>query len=257
MKINVKQWQVTVAAVGMICILGVVPREGIALDYQPVVFSPKKAVVGLTYGSWSAAWWQYVLSIPSSNNPLNDDGSDTTGGVCGVGQLAGPVFFLAGSFVGSATRQCTVPAVPLFIPIINAECSDVEDPPFFGSNAQERRVCAAKLIDGVDVDGLEVTVDGKSLPSLGYFRAQSPDFKFTLPDMDNILGLENVTSGNAVSDGYYVMLRPLSPGNHVIQVKGACVSGDCAGFSQDVTYELTVAGDDDDTNGGDEDADNQ
>lgn len=255
MKTNVKRRHVTIAVVGIIFLLGVVPREGNALDYQPVVFSPNKAVVGLTNGSWSAAWWQYVLALSSSNNPLNDDGSDTTGGACGVGQLAGPVFFLVGSFVGPVTRQCTVPAVPLFIPIINAECSNVEDPPFFGSNAHQRRVCAAKLIDGVDVGGLEVTVDGKSLQSLGYFRAQSPDFQFTLPDMDNILGLENVTSGNAVSDGYYVMLRPLAPGNHVIQVKGACVSGDCAGFSQDVTYQLSVTGDNEDTDGDGEDND--
>jgi hypothetical protein len=128
--------------------------------------------------------------------------------------------------------------VPLFFPIINAECSDIEDPPFHGSNAHERRICAAELMDGVDVGSLEVTVDGRKVHDLEYVRVQSPDFQLTLPK-DNILGLK-VTSGNAVSDGYYVMLRPLTAGDHVIHFKGACVSGVCEGFSQDITYELTV-----------------
>lgn len=244
MKTNTRNWQNTVAIVGIIFVLGIVPYRATASD--PVVFAQNEAVVGMTYGDWSAAWWQYILSIPISDNPLMDDGSDTTGTTCRVGQSSGPVFFLAGSWVGEVVRHCTVPSVPLFFPIINAECSDIEGPPFYGSNAHERRICAAELIDGVDVGSLEVTVDGKEVPALGYFRVQSPDFQFTMPRHDNILGLKNVTSGNAASDGYYVMLERLTPGSHVIHFKGECVSGDCEGFLQDITYYLNVIGDDDD-----------
>ncbi len=43
-----------------------------------------------------------------------------------------------------------------------------------------------------------------------------------------------------VSDGYWLMLKPLSPGNHVILWEGAFVSGPGAGFSQNVTYNLIV-----------------
>ncbi|MDL1980171.1 MAG: hypothetical protein LWX02_01590 [Deltaproteobacteria bacterium] len=242
MKTNTRNWQNTVAIVGIILVLGIVPYRATASDpdgvnaSDPAVFAQNEAVVGMTYGDWSAAWWQYILSIPDSDNPLYDDGSDTN--VCSVGQSSGPVFFLAGSWVGKVTRRCTVSSVPLFFPIINAECSDIEDPPFHGSNAHERRICAAELMDGVDVGSLEVTVDGRKVHDLEYVRVQSPDFQLTLPK-DNILGLK-VTSGNAVSDGYYVMLRPLTAGDHVIHFKGACVSGVCEGFSQDITYELTV-----------------
>ena len=86
-----------------------------------------------------------------------------------------------------------------------------------------------------------MVIDGKEVQDLGDFRAQSPFFDFILPP-DNFLGLAGVTSGSAVSDGYWLMLKPLSPGNHVIRFEGAFVSGPGAGFSQNVTYNLTVKG---------------
>jgi hypothetical protein len=72
---------------------------------------------GNTYGEWSARWWQWLLSIPAATNP----NSDTTGANCAQEQ-AGPVWFLAGTFGGSAvTRSCTVPAgKALFFPILNS-----------------------------------------------------------------------------------------------------------------------------------------
>ena len=64
--------------------------------------------------SLSAQWWQWALSIPSSENPL----LDTTGEKCMVGQR-GSTWFLAGLFGGGAPviRTCTVPDnVNLFFP---------------------------------------------------------------------------------------------------------------------------------------------
>lgn len=43
-----------------------------------------------------------------------------------------------------------------------------------------------------------------------------------------------------VEDGYWVMLKPLSPGSHVIRFGGAFVSGPASGFSADTTVYLTV-----------------
>src|SRR3954468_7173100 len=60
---------------------------------NPGIVPPDTAgtVTGNTYGGWSAAWWQYVSSIPASDNPLLDQ----TGADCSVGQ-SGSVWFLVG-----------------------------------------------------------------------------------------------------------------------------------------------------------------
>jgi hypothetical protein len=213
-----------------------VPRA-FAQTSNPGVFPPDAVVFGKTYGEWSAKRWQWNFSRPIPSNPT----FDTTGQHCHV-QQSRPVFFLAGIATGvPVTRECTVPSEkPLFFPIINAECSDVEPPPFFGATAADRLACAQAFIDDVGINTLKATIDGMDVKSLRRFRVQSPDFHFRMPAHNNILFLDGVISGRSVSDGYWLLLEPLSPGNHVIHFEGALVSGPFAGFKQDVTYNLIV-----------------
>ena len=64
MKTNTRNWQNTLAIVGIILVLGIVPFRATASDpdgvnaSDPAVFAQNEAVVGMTYGDWSAAWWQ-------------------------------------------------------------------------------------------------------------------------------------------------------------------------------------------------------
>ena len=243
MKINTKILKRTVAIIGVVLGLAVAPIPRAFADVSPTDASPQKAITpsqavfGMTYGDWSAAWWQYVLSIPNSTNPI----LDTTGANCGVGQSSGPVFFLVGAGTDPVTRTCTVSSKKaFFFPIINSECSTVEDPPYHGDNAQELRTCAGGFTDGVDINSLKVIIDGKKLHDLESFRVQSPLFEFVTPSSDNLLGLDGVTSGSSTSDGYWIMLKPLSPGNHKLHFEAKVTSGPGAGFSQNVTYKLTV-----------------
>ena len=152
------------------------------------------------------------------------------------------MFFLAGIATGApVTRECTVPSdTPLFFPIINAECSNVEPPPFFGSTDADRLACAQAFIDDVGISTLKATIDGVDVKSLRRFRVASRPFDFRTPAQNNILFLPGVISGRSESDGYWLMLKPLFPGTHVIYFEGAFVSGPGASFSQDVTYILTV-----------------
>ena len=50
------------------------------------VFSADSKPYGLTYGQWTAKWWQWAYSIPKEINPSYDD----TGKNCAQGQ-SGPV----------------------------------------------------------------------------------------------------------------------------------------------------------------------
>jgi hypothetical protein len=232
MKGSLRYGQSVVAVVGIVLGL-MVPATSLA----QVVVPPDVVVFGKTYEEWSAVWWQWNFPIPVPSNPT----FDTTGQHCGVRQSR-PVFFLAGIATGEpVTRECTVPSdTPLFLPLINAECSNVEQPPFFGRTDAERLACAQEVIDGVSIDSLKASIDGVAVGGLEDFRVQSPPFDFRMPAQNNILDLPGVTSGRSASDGYWLMLEPLSPGPHVIHFEAVVVSGPGAGFSQNVTYNLTV-----------------
>jgi hypothetical protein len=80
-------------------------------DLISQAISPNAVIAGRTYGEWSAAWWQWSLSIPASSHPLFDKGD------CNTGQT-GQVFFLGGKACTTgdttcnasvAKRTCTVP----------------------------------------------------------------------------------------------------------------------------------------------------
>ncbi len=201
-----------------------------AANQNPGILPPDSKPYGLSYGEWSAKWWQWALSIPTDRNPL----IDTTGEFCGEEQ-SGNVWFLAGTFGGSATRTCTIPAgKAILFPIINAECSTVEGN---GETKAELSACAKDLIDLVTVK--EATVDGVSLQNLDSYRVQSPLFTFTIPP-DNILGIDTggtSESSNSVSDGYWILLAPLSVGEHTVHFRGVVPEFN---FETEVTYELTV-----------------
>lgn len=157
-------------------------------------FSPDSVVFGRTYSEWSAASWQYALSLPANASPLFDTAD------CKVGQ-SGPVFFLEGKACAvpappgstcSSThivRNCTMPTVKgIYVPIVANEESLQEEqvnptgpPPGTAlTTISQLREFVASTMDGAT--GLFVTLDGKSLENPAAFRVQSPAFAFTLPD---------------------------------------------------------------------------
>ena len=70
----------------------------------PMVLPPGSTVVGKTIGEWTAEWWKWAFS----QSVPNDAFTDATGANANVGQ-SGPVFFVAGTTGGTATREFTVP----------------------------------------------------------------------------------------------------------------------------------------------------
>lgn len=199
---------------------------------NPGVYPADSVICGKTYGEWSAEWWKWAFSIPSSSNPLMDDGS---GEFCAEGQ-SGDVWFLAGSWVGTTKIECEVPAgKAIFFPIVNAECSRIEGN---GETEEELRACANAIMDNVTVTN--VTVDGRQLKNLDDYRVESDLFLFKLPN-DNVLGLCSGSSPS-VADGYWIMLEPLSKGKHVIYVYGKAegVMPDGSDFETEMTYCLNV-----------------
>jgi len=219
--------------------------QALAQNANPGVAPPHSVAFGHTYGGWSAEWWQWYLSIPT------DTPHPALGGDCRVGQ-AGKVFQLSADLTGSSEVPCSVPTgKAVFFAMANIECSNVEDPPFFGANEEEMRDCAACWADLIDVSSLQATLDGAELVNPGAYRASSPLFSFDYP-ADNIFGIPNGPgTGQSVSDGYWVLLHPLSAGEHTLSFSGQfqIPQGSCGtDFGGDVSfgfganYRLTATG---------------
>lgn len=228
-----------------------------AVEHQnnPGVLPPHAYPFGKSYGDWSAEWWKWVISIPADNNhPFNDPNWD-----CSVSshQQSGKVWYLVGAFTAvfpappgqQKTYSCNIPTgKAIFFPVINTECSNVEhDTIWYAADETAARQCAESLTSGpvgYDVD-LEVIVDGKRVKHVTRYRFQSPYFSYNLPQ-PNILGASEA-EGKSVSDGYWVMLAPLSSGSHTVTFRGRNVSDplnpdNTQTFASDVTYNLTVIG---------------
>lgn len=162
----------------------------------------------------SAVWWQWALSIPAASNPLTFDDPEGAAAHCGVGQH-GDVWFLGGSLTGGpADRRCTLPAGKrIFFPVVNVECSMIQGD---GTSQAELRSCAGSMMDRVT--SAEVWVDDIPLDPI---RVASDMFTFTTPpgDINDAFGGAPNPSP-AVSDGFWVLLEPLSEGPHTITFGG-------------------------------------
>jgi hypothetical protein len=173
---------------------------------------------GKTYAQWAAAYWQWALSIPADTNPL----TDTTGEFGAEGQ-SGSVWFLAGTFGDSQERDLIVPhGKTLFVPvqptIFGSGVFDCEPTvPGVPCDVPTLKATAASNI-GLPGEVVEVTIDGAAVHDVSDYRATSATpFAITYPP-NSVTG---VAAGNyfpQVADGYWLMLAPLSTGQHTIEI---------------------------------------
>ncbi len=207
-----------------------------------VFFSPSAHPYDKSLVKWSEAWWRWVLSIPLPENPL----TDATGAHCAVHQH-GPVWFLADGTGPTSAPSCTLPAghavlVNMRAGILNDyPCPDPNFHPAPGQSLQDFLTQGIKpLIDAVS--GLSVSVDGHDLADPTAYRLTTPLFEFK--GDPSLLPLDACITGRrqpGVSDGYWVMLKPLHPGTHTVHVTAAT-----PGTLSDLTWHLTVTERDDD-----------
>lgn len=171
---------------------------------------------------------------------------DPTGEFCGVGQ-SGKVWFLAGTFGGETTRMCSVPAgKAIFFPLLNwlVFC------PLPDETIDDLRDQVNELIDlplAAGTIDLHATIDGVEIENLLDFRVDSPGFKAPSGGLVEEFA-PDCQGTDAVADGFWLLLPPLSAGAHVIHFSSSfdtfehSLFGTIEAFSVDVTYELDVVG---------------
>lgn len=181
-----------------------------AANPNPGILPPQSHPHGATYGEWAARWWQWALS------------SSFGGPSCGAGQ-AGSVWYLV-PLSGSreAVQQCAMPAgksifMPVWWVLFGAAAGDCEPSvPNVPCDVKVLQAAAASLVDSATT--LDVLIDGVQVQDIVGYRAASPGgFSITLPP-ENFLSLPPGTYFPQVADGYWLMLTPLTPGKHNIEV---------------------------------------
>jgi len=195
---------------------------------ESVLFRSDLEPYGLTYADWIVKWWQWILSIPKEKNPA----LDKLGNNASVGQNDSNVWFLSGTFGGSVFRKCKIPSgKAIFMPIINYECSFADEPCI--KTGEELKLKCNSEID--DIKNLSFGIDQLHLNVLTPYRACSRLFD-VYPVENNILDIQHKHT-MMISDGYWIFLKPLRIGQHILTSSGSCQSGK---IMIGATYELTV-----------------
>ena len=205
------------------------------------VVRPNEKFHGKTYAEWSAATLKWAIELPLAGHPAIDSPDfDVSAG------QSGNVWFLGGPF-GTVERTVTIPRnKALFISLANVEVSTLEASPFYGATEADQRALAKFFADHIVTASLVCIIDGVAVRHLDHYRVSSPQYDFTAPTpwiFGDIGG-----SGTSVGDGYYVMVEPLSRGQHTVHFEALFHfdGGEVPEFGGplelpiDMTYHLTV-----------------
>jgi hypothetical protein len=233
---------VRVTIVVVACLLALCVTAAVAGD---PAYSPKSRAYGKTLGQWGAEWWLWMGQFPLADSPI----TDATGSRGGADyQPGGPVWYLAGTFGGPAERSVQVPTdTSLLFPIINWDVWSPEDCWWMEASEEPDPCSAADLQAFLDdffmnhVTGMSVTLDGEEIRDLFSRRAISGPFTLPIPpnSLWTSVGYAEGDRYPNLSDGYYVLLKPLEPGNHVLTFSAEVDNNP----GQEVTYHLTVVED--------------
>jgi hypothetical protein len=177
------------------------------------VLPPGSTVEGRTLGEWSAVYWQWSLS--STEIPQLDTTFD-------------PVFLLGASPGTPVAFDVEIPGGRyLFFPLLTTA-----QPIGPGETEDDARQIIADIRPSIT--GLYATLNGVPIPNLFDHWEESPLFSATIPEGGIF---EPPGTFDSVAGGYWLMLGPLPPGQHVLTFGGAVPD---FGFMADATVTITV-----------------
>ena len=216
----------TAIAAAAVCMLVGLPAQ--AAQKETPILDASKRLAGFTAGQLLGEQLRQVLQLPLDVNPAA--GADN----CLFAGHKQKVLLLWTRRPPEEVPVCDVkPGTPVFFYGLGGDCSDVEDPPFFGATEREQRRCMLDFLRSTPFDAIEVSIDGGPPVNIGRKRylAVSEQGTVFLPD-PNILGVEGNRRATFVAAGYVALIRRLPPGSHSITV--TIVGGPFAGTNQAV-----------------------
>jgi hypothetical protein len=161
---------------------------------------------GLSYGNWAATWWNWLFSNQ---------------------EQVGSVYFLRGNtdleqgIVRTGRNGLTLFSdTAIFFPIICTITSRLVFPN--PVNEMTRRSESAERQR--EPSRLMVIIDDTGIPNLDEYYAESPEFILDVPESSPLRNcfepLVQSGKGEAVTAGYWILIKPLPTGKHRIQFEG-------------------------------------
>ncbi len=202
------------------------------------IFPPSAHPYGLSYADWTKVWLEQFLSYDCSNVPWVHPENV-------LFYTSGPVYILAGISEIGGSANITIPhGKALLFPLMNVwanyPCPDPTWEPPTGTSVEDWLIGVIQdALSNVSVPSLSVTVDGDDVSNLGSYKFVTNMFNCPAnPELASCLDACITGSPQPnVMGGYYVMLKPLSKGQHAVHYH---VEIPAWGAVQDATYNITV-----------------
>ena len=220
MKLNTKSWQGALVGVGLLVAVASANDD----ESKPGIVKPGDQFHGKSYNELVSEWTNWLWTEPMATNPA----FDLDGRFCDRNQR-GKVWFLAGTFLGGVVnRTCEVPAgKAIFVSLGGAFVSFSPEFPVVGDPCLQMATPLEQVRCDVNDDvpvapniSIEVMLDGVPLKDLFAYRVQSQPGGFKL--REGSLLTEFGFPGDrfpAVTDGYFLLLKPLKPGTHALSLR--------------------------------------
>jgi hypothetical protein len=180
-----------------------------------IILNPLSEVAGKSITEWTEDWFVWQLQSSTDANPS----ADPTGAFAETNN-DGPVFFIAGTNGGSATRSFEAPSdTPILIPIIN----------FFDTLDPKELEKQLTLEFRSSVTDLFAEIDGQTVEHLKCYFLQTDFFSLGPVTTGTVIG--DLALGGGVPEGtelyptlgagYWLMLKELEPGDHTLHFGGS------------------------------------
>ena len=183
--------------------------------------APGAHVHGYSLTELATAWTLWGFGT-SDDNPLLDVR-------CEQSSVDPRIWFLPVSLGGESEATCDVPTGSFLVLFAAGnECSDVEAPPYFGADEAALRECVDARL--ADVDLVEVSGEGVSTSNLDSYLVTTD--MVTLP-ANNLLSADEALS---MTEGWFLVIHPLSPGAHTFRSYAEFSTG----FTAGITYTINV-----------------
>jgi hypothetical protein len=202
------------------------------------VFPPTAHPYGKSYAEWSEVWLQQCYTYDCATVPWVHPESV-------LFYENGPVYILAGIAEVGGSADITIPhGKAVLFPLVNVWWNHPcpfpgWDPPAGVSMEDWLQGLVEENLTAIDVSSLSVTVDGDAVSNLGSYKFVSELFDCTgNPDLANCFDpCVNGEPQPSVMGGYFVMLKPLTVGQHAVHYH---MEAPAWGAVQDATFNITV-----------------